>query len=101
MNGAALSLNKRMAAFHFTFSTPIITPTRKSKGTNKCSFHSFSPTLLIFKMAVIAMGAAFLVSLICAVLYFMPQILDFDLTGYLSWEENKYFFSINQKFDKF
>lgn len=68
---------------------------------NECSFHSFSSSLLILRMAVTATGTAFLVSLICAVLYFMPWMLDFDLTGYLSWDENKYFFSINQKFDTF
>lgn len=81
VDGAAPSLNKHMAAFHVMFGTPILTATQKSKVTSKCFFHPFSSTLLILKLASTAMGTAFLMSLICAVLYFMPQILHFDLTG--------------------
>lgn len=96
VDGAAPSLNKHMAAFYVMFGTPILTATRKSKVTSKCFFHPFSSTLLILKMASTAMGTAFLVSLVCAVLYFMPQMLHFDL----SWDESNYFFSTNKKSDE-
>lgn len=68
VNGAALSLDKHMAIFHLMFTTPILRATRKSKGTSKCSFHPFSSTLPILKMAIAAIGTAFWVSLIRAVL---------------------------------
>lgn len=59
IDGAARSLNKCTAAFHVVLSTPRHISTRKSRGSKKCSFHPFSFTLLILKMVVTAMKAAF------------------------------------------